>query len=64
MVFDRYVVPVVSFVESKVHPPFGQSIFAVGVRPEEVTSTSSPTAEPAHSEPAHSEPPESSSASP
>jgi SAM-dependent methyltransferase len=31
--YDRYVVPVVRRIESKFRPPFGQSIFAVGVRP-------------------------------
>ena len=29
VLFDRYVVPVVRYLESKHHPPFGQSIFAV-----------------------------------
>jgi SAM-dependent methyltransferase len=32
--FDRYVLPVVKFLEARVRPPFGQSILAVAVRPE------------------------------
>lgn len=31
--FDRFIVPVVSTVESMVSPPFGQNIFAVLVKP-------------------------------
>jgi SAM-dependent methyltransferase len=31
--FDRYVVPAVKYLEAKRRPPFGQSIFAVAVRP-------------------------------
>jgi hypothetical protein len=27
--FDRYVVPVLSRIESVIHPPFGQSLFVV-----------------------------------
>jgi SAM-dependent methyltransferase len=27
--FDRYIVPVASRIESRIHPPFGQSLFAV-----------------------------------
>ncbi len=33
--FDRYLVPVVKWLESKRRPPFGQSIFAVAIRPPE-----------------------------
>jgi SAM-dependent methyltransferase len=54
-VFDRYAVPVVRTLESRVRPPFGQSIFAVGVRPDGTSVTSSATAKPAHSDVAHSE---------
>ncbi len=32
-VFDRYAVPMVRWFESKRHPPFGQSVFAVAIRP-------------------------------
>jgi len=28
--FDRYLVPLLRRLESKVRPPFGQSVFAVG----------------------------------
>lgn len=33
LLFDRYAVPVVRHLESRHHPPFGQSIFAVAARP-------------------------------
>lgn len=32
-IFDRYLVPVLSFAERGLHPPFGQSLFAVATRP-------------------------------
>ena len=32
-VFDRYFVPVLKRLESRWHPPFGQSVLAVAVRP-------------------------------
>ncbi len=33
--FDKYFVPALRHIERKYRPPFGQSIFAVGVRPQE-----------------------------
>ncbi|MFZ0666362.1 MAG: class I SAM-dependent methyltransferase [Acidimicrobiales bacterium] len=32
MIFDRYLVPVVSRIEKKFRPPFGQSVFAVAIK--------------------------------
>jgi XTP/dITP diphosphohydrolase len=43
--FDRVAVPVVRRVESRVHPPFGQSLFAVAARPDDqvfVLATANP----------------------
>ncbi len=36
--FDRYVIPIVRRLESRRPPPFGQSVFAVAVRPLESSS--------------------------